>query len=70
MVDEYQDTNTAQAIFVKELASNNNILVVADDDQAIYRFREHRVQILENSRKISQTTNKFSFLKTGGQPPK
>ncbi len=40
MVDEYQDTNYAQARLVETLvASHRNILVVADDDQAIYKFR-------------------------------
>jgi DNA helicase-2/ATP-dependent DNA helicase PcrA len=40
MVDEYQDTNYAQARLVETLVqSHRNLLVVADDDQAIYKFR-------------------------------
>lgn len=40
LVDEYQDTNFAQTELVKMLAKpKNNICVVADDDQSIYRFR-------------------------------
>jgi len=71
MVDEFQDTNTAQYRLVKMLAGERrNLCVVADEDQSIYRFRgadyrnirrfredfpEHKLLLLERNYRSTQT---------------
>lgn len=45
LIDEYQDTNTAQYVVIKMLgAVHENICVVGDDAQSIYSFRGATVQ--------------------------
>jgi len=40
MVDEYQDTNSIQAVIVRLLAYNHdNVMAVGDDSQSVYSFR-------------------------------
>jgi len=49
MIDEFQDINCVQYEMVKLLAAPiNNLFIVGDDDQSIYRFRGARPEFLLN----------------------
>lgn len=58
LVDEYQDTNHAQFMLTKLLSGGyNNICVVGDDDQSIYKFRGATIEnILSFEKNFSNAT--------------
>lgn len=59
LIDEYQDTNNLQYLLASNLAGGyNNICVVGDDDQSIYKFRGATIENImsfENQYKKART---------------
>lgn len=52
LIDEFQDINQIQYEIVRMLAKpEDNLFIVGDDDQSIYRFRGARPEIMLNFRK-------------------
>ncbi len=52
LIDEFQDINTLQYRIVQMLAApQNNLFIVGDDDQSIYRFRGAKPEIMLNFEK-------------------
>ena len=57
LIDEFQDINQIQYDVIKLLAApENNLFIVGDDDQSIYRFRGARPEIMLNFRKDYEET--------------
>lgn len=49
LIDEFQDTNSIQYLWIKLLAATtNNFLVVGDDDQSIYSWRGANVENMQH----------------------
>ena len=62
MIDEFQDINSVQYEMVKLLAApKNNLFIVGDDDQSIYRFRGARPEFLLNFPKDYPVTSQVTL---------
>lgn len=65
LIDEFQDINKAQYEIIRLLSkTNNNIFIVGDDDQSIYKFRGARPEFIlnftkeyEDAKKVVLNTN-------------
>ncbi|MEI9955397.1 MAG: UvrD-helicase domain-containing protein [Ferruginibacter sp.] len=56
MIDEYQDTNTAQYEIIKLLgAMHENVCVVGDDAQSIYSFRGATIETFYSFKRLRRS---------------
>lgn len=59
LIDEFQDINKVQYDMIQMLAKpDNNLFIVGDDDQSIYRFRGAKPEIMLQFEKIYPDTEK------------
>ena len=69
MVDEYQDTNTAQFELIRLLADKyRNLCVVGDDDQSIYKFRGANINNILDYENIFRKLRSSSWSRTTVRP--
>lgn len=61
MVDECQDTNSAQFILIKLIRGDNNTMLVGDVNQSIYAFRNAKPKYLENFAETTPNTLKLKL---------
>lgn len=67
MVDEYQDTNLAQERLLRSLCNNPttegapNIMIIGDDDQAIYSFQGAEISNILQFKNLYKTTRLISL---------
>lgn len=59
LIDEFQDINKVQYDIIRLLARpNNNLFIVGDDDQSIYRFRGAKPEIMLQFEKVYPSAKK------------
>ena len=61
MVDECQDTNSAQFVLINLIRGNNNTMLVGDVNQSIYAFRNAKPKYLENFASTTPNTLKLKL---------
>lgn len=61
MIDESQDTNSAQFVLIKLISGNNNTMLVGDVNQSIYAFRNAKPKYLDGYAESTPNTLKLKL---------
>src|SRR5260370_19351998 len=63
LVDEFQDFNETEAKLIDVLAKENKVLIVGDDDQALYEFKGSSPRFIRERFDVSNTSYESHTLK-------
>ena len=63
LIDEFQDFNEKEAEFIDLLATKSEMLVVGDDDQALYEFKGSDLKFIKDKYAVSNTDFESHTLK-------
>ena len=66
-IDEYQDSNLVQEYILKSVSKGNNIFMVGDIKQSIYKFRQARPQLFLEKYATYKLKNEISLLKENSE---
>ncbi|TGK12892.1 damage-inducible protein [Leptospira fletcheri] len=70
LVDEFQDTNSEQLVFLRNLSESSSIVVVGDDAQSIYGFRGADVKLFLDFPRFFQGTSRHLLITNYRSLPK
>ncbi len=60
LVDEYQDLNKAEQVIIDRIAENSKLIIVGDDNQSIYRFKNAQpegIRLFPNNHPLCKDIN-------------
>lgn len=66
-IDEYQDSNLVQEYILNSVSKKNNMFMVGDIKQSIYRFRQARVELFSEKYKNYSKIDEEDIIETNGR---
>jgi len=63
LIDEFQDFNELEDEFINLLATKNDVLIVGDDDQALYKFKKSDPKFIRDKHHVDNTSYESHTLR-------